>query len=60
MPILYINPLPKEIQFTIIENSGEILYEQKKLKNNDEFSFFPESLVELVDTYSVNEIWCVV
>ena len=59
MPILYINPLPKEITMTVLENNGAIISETKKIKNNDEFSFFPELLVEITNTHEIQEIWCV-
>lgn len=59
MLILYINPLPKEITMTVLEKNGTIISETKKIKNNDEFSFFPELLVELVNTHEIQEIWCV-
>lgn len=60
MSILYINPLPKNIKLIVLNENKEVLFEAEKPKNNDEFSFFPEFLVETVKKYEVDEIWCVV
>lgn len=60
MSTLYINPLPKNIKLIVLNENKEVLFEVEKAKNNDEFSFFPELLVETVKKYGVDEIWCVV
>lgn len=60
MSTLYINPLPKNIKFIVLNENKEILAELDTPKNNDEFSFFPELLTETVKKYGVTEIWCVV
>lgn len=59
MPILYINPLPKELKLIVLSEDGTIIFETEKMKNNDEFSFFPELLHEVVSTHSPEAIWCV-
>lgn len=59
MTILYINPLPKEITMTVLEKNGTIISETKKIKNTDEFSFFPELLVDTANNHTIQEIWCV-
>lgn len=60
MSTLYINPLSKNIKLIVLNENKEVLFEVEKLKNNDEFSFFPELLIETVKKYEVREIWCVV
>lgn len=54
---LYINPLTPNI--TIIISDGESIIERTLEKNLDTASTLPRLLVELVDEYSIKDIWCV-
>ncbi len=55
--ILYINPLLPEIHFLIFQENATII---KTLpKNRDTALDFPKMLVDLVDIYKINEIFCV-
>jgi hypothetical protein len=55
---LYINPLTSPISLTVLE-WNHITHESSLPRNGDEFSTFPEMIVDLVDRYSVEEIWCI-
>ncbi len=60
MPILYINPLGKALCLKVFSPEWRILHEEMVVKNNDEFSFFPELLTKLTEEYVISEIWCVI
>ncbi len=55
--IIYINPIAERIAFQIYTpQAEEISYLDKNLETAN---LFPKKLVELVEQYSINEIWCV-
>ncbi len=56
--ILYINPLLNEISFLIFQNENTII--EKIDKNLNTSTAFPKKLVDLVDLYDIEEVWCVV
>lgn len=55
--ILYINPLTPYITFLI--SDGESIIEKTLEKNLDTASTFPKLLVEVVDLYQIQDIYCV-
>jgi hypothetical protein len=57
MPTLFINPVSESIHLIVIEKT-EIL-EELSIQKGDDFSVFPEMVVEVVDRYTVQEIWCI-
>ncbi|NRH20594.1 hypothetical protein HOO68_00935 [Candidatus Gracilibacteria bacterium] len=56
--ILYINPLSTEITFLIFQNDTTII-KKTLLKNLETATSFPVLLVDTVNQYEVNEIWCI-
>lgn len=55
--ILYINPLTPEINFLIFDWEQTIT--KTLAKNLDTASTFPRIVVDIVDEYGIDEIWCV-
>ena len=55
--IVYINPIWNEIYFQIF--IWMETFQKSLQKNLESASSFPKMLVEIVDTYSINEIWCI-
>jgi tRNA A37 threonylcarbamoyladenosine modification protein TsaB len=55
--VLFIDPISENITLTILENDNPIEY--FTIKKWDDFSTFPEKVVEVVDLYSLTEIWCI-
>jgi hypothetical protein len=54
--ILFINPISKNITLALLED-----WIQKEVINiikGDDFSTFPDKVVEIVDLYNITEIWC--
>ena len=57
-PTLYINPLSPEITFSVfLDDEKTINY--SLIKNLDNATTFPKMLIEIIDTHSIREIWCV-
>lgn len=56
--ILYINPLLEEINFII--SVREDVIKKTLPKNLETASTFPKMLVDLVDLYNINDIYCIV
>lgn len=56
--ILYINPLSPEIIFMVF--TGNEIFTSSLIRNLDTASTFPQRLVEIVERYTIEEIWCVV
>ncbi len=56
-PILFINPLPANISVFVIEDTTTI--DTSILPKWDDFSQFPGKIIDLIDRYSIDEIWCV-
>ncbi len=56
--ILYINPILPEITFFILQKNDVII--EKLSKNLDTAILFPKKIVDLVDLYDIQEIWCIV
>jgi len=56
-PILYINPLLSEITFSVF--LGEEIIHYSLIKNLDNATTFPKMLIEIIDTHSIREIWCI-
>ena len=56
--ILYINPLLEEIHFILLV--GEEIITKTLPKNLETASTFPKMLVDLVDLYDINDIYCIV
>ncbi|MBC7504056.1 hypothetical protein H7169_03720 [Candidatus Gracilibacteria bacterium] len=54
---LYINPLTPEINFLIFD--GEQTIARFLTKNLDTASTFPKLLINIVDAYQIDEIWCI-
>lgn len=57
MAFLFINPVWDDIRLFVIEKSE--IQEECIIKRGDDFSQFPEMIVEVVDRHSIKEIWCV-
>ncbi len=55
--ILFINPIPVDIHIFLLEEGTTL--EEIIIPKWDDFSAFPGELVELVDLYSIEEIWCI-
>lgn len=55
--ILYINPLLEEITFYVFKNE-EIFIENLAININTAATF-PKKIVDLVDLYNIQEIWCI-
>ena len=55
--ILFINPISVEISLFIIKNG--ICKEKYTLTQWDDFSQFPEKVIELLYKYNIKEIWCI-
>ena len=56
--ILYINPLLEEIHFILL--IGEEIITKTLPKNLETASTLPKMLVDLVDLYNINDIYCIV
>ncbi len=54
---LYINPLTPEINFLIFD--GEETRVATLEKNLDTASIFPKMIVDIVDQYTITDIWCI-
>lgn len=57
MRSLYINPITQNITLTILENGEK--KEQIILPRWDDFTDFPDILIDILDTRSIDEIWCI-
>jgi hypothetical protein len=55
--ILFINPIPENINLTLFKSWN--IRDTITIIKGDDFSTFPEKVVELVDLYSIDEIWCI-
>mgnify|MGYP003526997400 CR=1 FL=1 len=56
--ILYINPLLEEITFYVFQN--EKIFIETLVKNLNTANTFPKKIVDFVDLYNIQEIWCIV
>ena len=56
--ILFINPLLPAITLSLL--SGDILVENHTIARWDDFSIFPDTLIQLIDTHKIDEIWTIV
>jgi len=55
---LSINPLLPEISFIVID--GDVIVERSTLtKNFDTASTFPRHVVDIMNRYTIDEIWCI-
>ena len=57
MKTLFINPISSDITISLLEDS--ICRETHIIPKWDDFSQFPEKVIELVDAHSIKEIWCI-
>jgi len=58
MRSLYINPLLSNITLSILENGEKI--SEKILPRWDDFADFPDTVIEIINTETIDEIWCLV
>jgi hypothetical protein len=56
MRSLYINPLLPNITLSILKNGEKI--SEKILPRWDDFADFPDTVIDIVDTHGIDEIWC--
>ena len=55
---LFINPVSENIEIFLLD--GTEIVTQLSLPRWDDFRSFPETIISLIDTYPIWEIWCVV
>lgn len=55
---LSINPLLPEISFIVIDEDS-IIEQSTLAKNLDTASTFPRHLVDIMNRYTIDEIWCI-
>jgi hypothetical protein len=55
--ILFINPLSRDISLFVLDRSTYI--DKIIIPKGDDFTSFPDKVVEVVDLYTIEEIWCI-